>query len=149
MRFMRIIKLPAQNPHAELVGQFELLRETLKALNVPYIEMQGYEADDIIGTISAKAAQQGHSCVILTGDTDTLQLVSDSVTVLMTRRGITDIERYDVQKVMEKWEVEPEQLVEIKGLMGDNSDNIPGVPGIGPKTAIKLIKQYHSLENSL
>ncbi|MGI6468045.1 MAG: DNA polymerase I [Syntrophomonadaceae bacterium] len=140
-------KATRSEPPAELVGQFELLRETLKALNVPYIEMQGYEADDIIGTISAKAAQQGHSCVILTGDTDTLQLVSDSVTVLMTRRGITDIERYDVQKVMEKWEVEPEQLVEIKGLMGDNSDNIPGVPGIGPKTAIKLIKQYHSLEN--
>jgi DNA polymerase-1 len=134
-------------PPNELVGQFQLLRDALEAMNVPYIERQGFEADDIIGTLSTKAAQQGDTCLILTGDSDTLQLVSESVTVLMTRKGITEIDRYDVQKVLEKWEVEPEQLVEIKGLMGDTSDNIPGVPGIGPKTAIKLIKEYQSLEN--
>lgn len=134
-------------PPNELVGQFQLLRDTLEAMNVPYIEMQGFEADDIIGTLSSKAAQQGDTCLILTGDSDTLQLVSETVTVLMTRKGITEIDRYNTQKVVEKWEVEPEQLVEIKGLMGDTSDNIPGVPGIGPKTAIKLIKQYQSLEN--
>lgn len=134
-------------PPNELVGQFQLLRDTLEAMNVPYVEMQGFEADDIIGTLSSKAAQQGDACLILTGDSDTLQLVSTSVTVLMTRKGITEIDRYNTEKVMEKWEVEPELLVEIKGLMGDSSDNIPGVPGIGPKTAIKLIKTYHSLEN--
>lgn len=134
-------------PPNELVGQFQLLRDTLEAMNVRYIEMQGFEADDIIGTLSSKAARQVDACLILTGDADTLQLVSESVTVLMTRKGITEIDRYDTQKVLGKWEVEPEQLVEIKGLMGDTSDNIPGVPGIGPKTAIKLIKQYQSLEN--
>lgn len=135
------------DPPSELVGQFQLLRDTLDAMNVPYAEMQGFEADDIIGTFSAKAAREGTYCLILTGDSDTLQLVSESVHVLMTRKGITEIDRYDTQKVKEKWEVDPEQLIEIKGLMGDTSDNIPGVPGIGPKTAIKLIKEYHSLEN--
>ena len=131
----------------ELSGQFGLLREVLEALNLDYIEMQGYEADDIIGTLSRMAEEAGIDTVILTGDRDSLQLVSDKVTVLLTKKGITEIEAYNPEKVKERWGVEPEQLVEVKGLMGDSSDNIPGVSGIGEKTAVKLIREFGNLEN--
>lgn len=131
----------------ELSGQFQLLRDTLEALNVSYVEVQGYEADDIIGTLSKSAEAAGMKSIILTGDGDALQLVSDDTLVYMTRKGITDIVIYDPAMVREKWQVDPEQMIEIKGLMGDTADNIPGVPGVGPKTAIKLIKEYGSLEN--
>lgn len=131
----------------ELTGQFQLLRDTLEALNVSYVEVQGYEADDIIGTLSKSAEVAGMKCIILTGDGDALQLVSDDTLVYMTRKGISDIVIYDPAMVKEKWQVDPEQMIEIKALMGDTSDNIPGVPGVGPKTAIKLVKEYGSLEN--
>jgi len=131
----------------ELSGQFALLREVLEALNLDYIELQGYEADDIIGTLSRMAEESDIDTIILTGDRDSLQLVSDKVTVLLTKKGITEMEIYDPAKVKERWGVEPEQLVEVKGLMGDSSDNIPGVPGVGEKTAIKLIREFGSLEN--
>lgn len=134
-------------PPDELTPQFQLLRDVLKALKVKYIEVPGFEADDIIGTISKIAETQGVSSIIVTGDGDNLQLVSDSVKVLMTKKGITDIQLYDINKVIEKWEVPPEKMIEIKALMGDSSDNIPGVPGVGAKTAIKLIKQFNKLEN--
>jgi len=130
----------------ELIGQFQLLRDTLEALNVSYVEMQGYEADDIIGTLSKDAEAAGMKTIILTGDGDALQLVSEHTQVYMTKKGITEIVVYDPPMVKEKWEVDPEQMIEIKALMGDSSDNIPGVPGVGPKTAIKLIKEYGSLE---
>lgn len=131
----------------ELLGQFELIRQVLAALNVTYLELEGYEADDIIGTLSYQAEQAGMETVIVTGDGDALQLVSEKVKVLMSRKGITDIVVYDEEEVKKKWEVEPHKLVEIKALMGDSSDNIPGVAGIGPKTAVKLIKEYGNLEN--
>lgn len=131
----------------ELIGQFQLLRDTLEALNVSYVEAQGYEADDIIGTLSKNAEAAGMKCIILTGDGDALQLVSDNTLVYMTKKGITEIAIYNPAMVREKWEVDPEQMIEIKALMGDSSDNIPGVAGVGPKTAIKLIKEYGSLEN--
>lgn len=134
-------------PPDELIGQFQLLRDVLQAMNVDYIELDGYEADDLIGTFSKRAEEQGLKTVIVTGDGDALQLVSDKVTVMMTRKGITNIELYDPDKVLEQWEVSPEQMIEIKALMGDTSDNIPGVPGVGPKTAIKLIKEFNNLEN--
>lgn len=140
-------KANRSSPPDELRGQFQLLREVLKALNVDYLEMEGYEADDLIGTFSQIAEDNGVETVIVTGDGDTLQLVSDQVSVLMTRKGITDIELYNPAKVLEKWEVNPDKMIEIKALMGDSSDNIPGVPGVGPKTAIKLIKEYDNLEN--
>ncbi len=130
----------------ELIGQFQLLRDTLELLNVSYVEVQGYEADDIIGTLSKAAEAAGMKSIILTGDGDALQLVSENTLVYMTKKGITEIAIYDPAMVREKWEVEPEQMIEIKALMGDSSDNIPGVPGVGPKTAIKLIKEYGSLE---
>ncbi len=131
----------------ELSGQFGLLREVLTALNLDFTEIQGYEADDIIGTLSRMAEEAGLDTLILTGDRDSLQLVSDKVTVLMTKKGITEMEIYDPAKVKERWGVEPEQLIDVKGLMGDASDNIPGVPGVGEKTAIKLIQEFDSLEN--
>lgn len=134
-------------PPDELSGQFQLLRDTLTALNVDYIELDGYEADDLIGTLSKQADDEGLGTVILTGDGDSLQLVSDQVNVLMTRKGISEMELYGLAQVRQKWEVEPGQMIEIKALMGDASDNIPGVPGIGPKTAIKLIKEFGTLDN--
>ena len=130
----------------ELGGQFAIIREVLEALNIDYMELQGYEADDIIGTLSLKAEEEGMECIIVTGDNDTLQLVSDSTRVYMTKKGISEIEVYDPARVKEKWEVEPDRMIEIKALMGDASDNIPGVPSVGPKTAIKLIKEYGDLE---
>lgn len=136
-----------QETPAELGGQFALIREVLEAMNIAYLEIQGFEADDIIGTLSLKAEKEGMDCIIVTGDNDSLQLVSECTHVYMTKKGITEMEIYDPGKVKEKWEVDPEQMIEIKALMGDTSDNIPGVPGVGPKTAIKLIKEFGSLEN--
>lgn len=134
-------------PPDELQPQFALIREVLTALNVPYAEMQGYEGDDLIGTFSLQAEEAGMEAVILTGDKDALQLVSDQVKVLLTRKGITETELYDPALVREKWQVDPEQMIEIKALMGDSSDNIPGVPGVGEKTAIKLVSEFKNLEN--
>jgi|CZCA01.1.fsa_nt_gi DNA polymerase-1 len=131
----------------ELSGQFALLRKILEALNLDYTEIEGYEADDIIGTLSRMAEEAGMETLILTGDRDSLQLVSDKVTVLMTKKGITEMETYTPEKVKERWGVSPEQLIDVKGLMGDSSDNIPGVPGVGEKTAVKLIQEFGSLEN--
>jgi DNA polymerase-1 len=134
-------------PPDELKGQFQLLREVLQLRNIPYLEVDGYEADDIIGSLCQRAEENGMETVIITGDGDTLQLVTDNISVIMTRKGISEIEKYDPARVKEKWEVEPEQMKDIKGLMGDSSDNIPGVPGVGAKTAIKLIKEFGGLEN--
>ena len=115
-------------------------------LNIPYVEMQGYEADDLIGTYSRMAEEEDMETVILTGDRDALQLVSEQVKVMLTRKGISEVDLYDPDMVREKWEVDPDLLIEVKALMGDTSDNIPGVPGVGEKTALKLVRQYQSLE---
>lgn len=133
----------------ELGPQFPLIEEFLKGLNIATISKAGYEADDIIGTLAKKAEAEGMEVRIVTGDRDSLQLVDDRINVLYTKRGISDIEKYDYKKVVEKYELEPEQLKDMKGLMGDSSDNIPGVPGIGEKTAISLLKEFSSLENLL
>lgn len=133
-------------PPDELKPQFSLLREVLEARNIDYLEVDGYEADDIIGTLSCKAAAEGMETLIVTGDGDALQLVSENVKVLMTKKGISEIQKYDPAAVHEKWEVGPDKMIEIKALMGDSSDNIPGVPGVGAKTAVKLVKEFHDLE---
>ncbi|NLW91723.1 MAG: DNA polymerase I [Syntrophomonadaceae bacterium] len=140
-------KAHRQEPPDELTPQFSMLREVLTARNVDYVELAGYEADDLIGTLSRMAEEAEMPTVILTGDGDSLQLVSDLTHVLMTKKGITQLELYDPVGVKQKWEVEPDKMIEIKALMGDASDNIPGVPGIGAKTAVKLIKEYGILEN--
>lgn len=133
----------------ELVEQMKYIREVLEAFRIPIYEIDGYEADDVIGTIARRAKQEGHETTIVTGDKDALQLVSSGVRVYYTRRGTTDIVNYDRKKVKEEYSLEPEQLIDLKGLMGDSSDNIPGIPGIGLKTGIQLLTKFGSLENIL
>jgi len=133
----------------ELVTQIKLLQETLDILKIPMISKEGYEADDLLGTMAKDAERAGYQVYIVTGDRDALQLVSDNIRVMYTRRGISDIVLYDIEKIKEKYEIQPGKLIDMKGLMGDSSDNIPGVPGIGEKTAIKLLKQFNSIEEIL
>jgi DNA polymerase I len=140
----------AQRPPApdELKIQFARVKELIKAFNLPSFEMPGYEADDLIGTISRKASEQGIDIIIVTGDTDTLQLVSPHVRVLTPKPGkpFSDTIIYDEAAVQQRYEIPPEQLPDFKGLKGDPSDNIPGVRGIGEKTATKLIHAFGSIE---
>ncbi|WP_026476192.1 DNA polymerase I [Alkaliphilus transvaalensis] len=131
----------------ELREQIEPLKELLDALNIFRIELEGYEADDLIGTLSKYCENKEMECLIVTGDKDALQLVSQDVKVLITRKGISSLDIYDDKKLMEDYEVTPLQFIDLKALMGDKSDNIPGVPGVGEKTAIKLVKQFESVEN--
>jgi len=133
----------------ELKPQFDKIKRVLNALNVPIFEKEGFEADDLIGTLAHKANQEDINVVIVTGDRDALQLVNEKTKVLYTRRGIKDRVMYDLDRVREEYELEPDQLVDMKGLMGDSSDNIPGVPGIGEKTATKLLKEFSDLETIL
>jgi len=127
--------------------QFPLVREVLDTMRVPVIELEGYEADDLLATLARQAREQGDDLVIVSGDRDVLQLVGDGVTVMMTRRGISDIVRYDHDAVIEKYGVAPEQWTDFVALKGETSDNLPGVPGIGDKTAAKLIQTYGDIEH--
>ncbi|ABR49264.1 DNA polymerase I [Alkaliphilus metalliredigens QYMF] len=131
----------------ELAEQLEPLKEVLDAFHIYRVEIDGFEADDLIGTLSKYAEEQDIECLIVTGDKDALQLASEKVKILFTKKGISSLEIYDPQKIMEQYEVTPEQFIDLKGLMGDNSDNIPGIPGVGEKTAIKLLKQFGTVEN--
>lgn len=133
----------------ELVEQFPRVRELAAAFGAAVLEQEGYEADDIIGKVSCDAAQEGLEVLIVTGDRDALQLVEPSVKVLLTRKGISEMDVYDEAKVQEVYGMEPLRLIDLKGLMGDASDNIPGVPGIGEKTAAKLLAQFGTLEEVL
>jgi DNA polymerase-1 len=130
----------------DLRPQFPLLKEVLGTMGIEILEQEGYEADDLIGTLITVAEKQGVNSIIVTGDRDALQLVSPLTRVLLTKKGITELDEYDEGKVWEKYGISPEQLIDFKGLVGDPSDNIPGVPGIGEKTASKLIKEYGSLD---
>lgn len=131
----------------ELRSQMSLIKDILKAMNIATYEMDGYEADDLIGTMVKWAEKEGLQTLIVTGDRDALQLVSKNTKVLLTRKGITELEIFDVEAIKDKYALSPEQIVDLKGLMGDQSDNIPGVPGVGEKTALKLLAQYGSIEN--
>ncbi|MGM0498578.1 MAG: DNA polymerase I [Bacillota bacterium] len=133
----------------ELVPQIPLLQQTIEKLKIPMMSKEGYEADDLLGTLSKEAEKDGYKVYIVTGDRDALQLVSKDVNVLYTRKGISDLVKFDLDKVMEKYELTPEKLIDRKGLMGDSSDNIPGVPGIGKKTALKLLKEFGTMEEIL
>ncbi len=132
----------------ELVSQVERVRQLVDAFNIPVFEVDGYEADDVLGTLSHQAEQQGIDTVIVTGDADTMQLVSPRVKVLYPRprRSFSDTMLYDEAAVSQKYGVGPEHIADLKGLVGDPSDNIPGVPGIGAKTAVKLIRQFGTIE---
>ncbi|KIL35540.1 DNA polymerase I [Cohnella kolymensis] len=138
-----------QKTPPEMSEQFPLLKELLQAFSIPQFELPGYEADDIIGTFTRVAEEQGKTAVVVSGDKDMLQLATDQVTVLITRKGISEVERYTPEQVGEKYGLTPEQIIDLKGLMGDASDNIPGVPGVGEKTALKLLHEYGTVENVL
>lgn len=132
----------------ELAEQMPVLKDVLHAMNISTIEKEGYEADDLIGTVSAMCEREGIACRILTGDRDDLQLASDKTAVLLTTtsKGQTQTVIYDDKAVLEKYGVMPRMLIDVKGLMGDSSDNIPGVAGIGEKTALSLITKYKTIE---
>lgn len=130
----------------ELRTQVQRIKELVEALNVPIFAIDGFEADDVIGTLARQAEEQDVEVLIVTGDTDTFQLVDDHTRVLTSGRRFSDTKIYDVAAVRERYSLEPAQLVEYKALVGDSSDNIPGVRGVGDKTATKLLQQYPSVE---
>ena len=133
----------------ELAVQLPIIKEILVAMNIEIIEKEGYEADDILGTLAKFAVKENINVTILTGDRDYFQLAEDNITIRIprTKQGKTETEDFDRNKVLEVYGIEPIKLIEVKGLMGDASDNIPGVPGVGEKTALTLIKEYGSIDN--
>jgi len=133
----------------DLAPQITMVRDILDAMRIPAYELEGYEADDIIGTLAAQAEQTGHRVLVVTGDLDALQLVSTQVSVMVTRRGLSDTKLYDVSAVKERYGFEPQRLPDFRALRGDPSDNLPGVPGIGEKMASSLIQRFGSLESVL
>lgn len=133
----------------ELAEQMPIIKEILRAMNIDIVEKEGYEGDDIIGTLSKYGEKKGLEVIILSGDRDTFQLATDNVKIHIprTKAGKTETEIFDRSKVKEVYGIEPKQLIEVKGLQGDTSDNIPGVPGIGEKTALSLIQKYETIDN--
>ena len=129
--------------------QFGRIREVVEAFGIPIYEKDGFEADDVLGTLSVQATQQGVDTIIFTGDMDTLQLVNEHVKVMTAKRGITEVAEYDEAAVKARYGITPHQIPDFKGLVGDKSDNLPGVPGIGEKTASKLLIDYGDLEGVL
>ena len=131
---------------SELSEQMPYIKKLVQAHGIATYELPNYEADDIIGTLAKEAGTTGFSTTIVTGDRDLTQLSTDNVTVSVTKKGVTEVENYDPAHVMEKYELTPGQIIDMKGLMGDTSDNYPGVTKVGEKTAIKLLKQYGTIE---
>ena len=150
-RHERVAEYKAQRSRApdELRAQIPWAREVVEVLGIPIIEVPTFEADDVIGTLARKGEAAGLDVIILTGDLDTLQLVTEHIRVFASRRGISDTIIYDLDKVRERYGFEPPLVVDFKALQGDASDNIPGVPGIGEKTAMSLVQQYGPLESVL
>lgn len=133
----------------DLRPQFPILKDVLKAMRIQIFEIEGFEADDLIGTLAAHAEQAGLKSIIVTGDRDALQLVSPLTRVRLTKKGISELDEYDEGMVWDRYGITPRQYIDFKGLTGDPSDNVPGVPGIGEKTASRLLKKYGSLEEIL
>jgi len=129
--------------------QFDFLKEVLTELDVPMLELAGYEADDLIAAVTKQAEAQGMEIQIYTGDRDALQLISPKTNIFLTKKGISEVERYDENALWERYQLKPYQIIDLKGLMGDSSDNIPGVPGVGEKTALKLLWEYETVEGVL
>ena len=134
----------------ELREQVPVIKEVLKAMRIPTIMQEGYEADDILGTLAKRSEEQGMEVTVVSGDRDLLQLATDKIKIRIpkTKGGKTVIEDYHTQDVIEAYQIEPKQIIELKALMGDSSDNIPGLPGVGEKTATKLIVTYGNIENA-
>ncbi len=136
-----------QKTPPELSEQFPYIRQLLDAYQIKHYELDNYEADDIIGTLSKEADQAGIDTIIITGDRDLTQLATDRVTIYYTKKGVTDVDHYTPEFIAEKYNgIQPKQIIDMKGLMGDTSDNIPGVAGVGEKTALKLLNQFESVE---
>ena len=131
----------------ELLSQIPVLHDVLEAMNIAVFEVPQYEADDIIGTVAARAERDGLDTLVISGDKDELQLIGPHVNVLINKRGMSEFDLYDIGAMRERYDLTPEQFIDLKGLMGDSSDNIPGVPGIGEKKGIALLQQYGTLEN--
>jgi len=126
--------------------QLPLIREVIGSLRIPMIDLEGYEADDLLATLTRRCKAEGLEVILVTGDRDILQLVGDNVSVIMTRRGISDVIRYDVPMVLERYGVTPEKWIDFVALKGETADNLPGVPGVGDKTAAQLINKYGDIE---
>ena len=150
-RLEAIQKYKAQRPPTDpsLKEQFPIIKELLTSLNIPVIELDSWEGDDILGTLADKCESLRLSCLLVSGDKDVLQLASPLTSIINNRTGMSDVIVYDPSGVYDKWGVTPQQVPDFLGLMGDTSDNIPGVPGVGPKTATKLIQEYGSLDEVL
>lgn len=147
----RISQLPeykAQRPHMdeELRVQFPIIEELLEAMAIPVVTAPGWEGDDVLGTIAAQDEKKGYKTLLVTGDKDACQLASELTSIVNTKKGISDVQILGPDEVMEKYGVTPDQFTDYLGLMGDTSDNIPGVPGIGPKSATTLLQKYVSIE---
>ncbi|MCR2804299.1 DNA polymerase I [Paenibacillus soyae] len=138
-----------QKTPPELSEQFPVLKELISSFGIAQFELSGYEADDIIGTLTKQADEKGVEAVVVSGDKDMLQLTSERVTVAVTKKGVSELDVYTPEIFREKYGLEPRQHIDLKGLMGDTSDNIPGVPGVGEKTALKLLHEFSSVENVL
>ncbi|MDM5313001.1 DNA polymerase I [Peribacillus frigoritolerans] len=138
-----------QKTPPELSEQFPFIRELLDCFQIKRYELENYEADDIIGTLSLQAEKDGFEVKVISGDKDLTQLSSPNTTVSITKKGITEIEEYTPKHIHEKYGLSPLQIIDLKGLMGDASDNIPGIPGVGEKTALKLLHQFETVENLL
>ena len=147
-RHQMFAQYKAQRPPTpdELVNQLGRVRQLVEAFSIPIFELDGYEADDVLGTLSQQASRQGIDSIIVTGDADAMQLVSPKVKVFTPRRTFGDTVLYDEAAVSQKYGIKPEHIADLKGLKGDPSDNIPGVPGIGEKTAVRLIQQFGTIE---
>ena len=133
----------------ELAQQMPIIKNILHKMNIQIIEKEGYEADDILGTLAKWGQSQNLEVIILTGDRDSFQLIDENIIVRIprTKQGKTETEDYNIQKIKEEYGLMPKDLIEVKGLAGDASDNIPGVPGVGEKTALKLVQEYGTIEN--
>ncbi|MGO4111153.1 DNA polymerase I [Paenibacillus sp. YAF4_2] len=134
---------------SELSEQFPVMKDLLRAFGISQFELSGYEADDIIGTLTRMADEQNVQTLVVTGDKDMLQLASDNVTIAITRKGISEVELFSPAGIDEKYGLKPMQIIDLKGLMGDTSDNIPGIPGVGEKTALKMLHEHGSVEEVL
>jgi len=138
-----------QKTPPELSEQFPVLKELLQSFSIAQFELAGYEADDIIGTLTRMADEQGVETIVVSGDKDMLQLASEQVTIALTRKGVSEVDRYNPAEIQERYGLTPLQIIDLKGLMGDASDNIPGIPGVGEKTALKLLHEYETVEGVL
>ncbi len=140
-------KAHRQETPSELISQFSLVRDVLAALDIPFFALDGYEADDILATLARQAEGEGDESIVVTGDRDAFQLIDEHTKVMTTRKGISDIVIYDREKVIDRYGIPPEKIPDFLGLKGDQSDNIPGVPGIGDKTAAKLLQKFTGIED--